>query len=59
MMMMMIPDSHASSSSEEDFLFYNTPVNVIIYMHYNEFTIDDNNDIIPYDDDNDQPIMAL
>ena len=52
-------DSYASSSSEEDFLFYNTPVNVIVYMHYNEFTIDDNNDIIPYDDDNDQPIMAL
>ena len=47
MMMMMIPDSHASSSSEEDFVSYNIPANLIIDMHGNRFTIDDNKKVIP------------
>ena len=47
MMMMMIPDSRASSSSEEDFVSYNIPSNLIIDMHGNRFTIDDNKKVIP------------
>ena len=46
MMMMMIPDSRASSS-EEDFVSYNIPANLIIDMHGNRFTIDDNKKVIP------------
>ena len=32
---------------------YSTTPNIIIDMHGNQYTIDNNDDIIPYDDDND------
>ena len=42
-------DSYASSSSDED---YNNP-NLITDLYDNTFTIDDNDNISPYDDDDD------
>ena len=46
-------DSYASSTSED---YYNHD-NVIIDMYGNKFTIDDNDNITPYaDDDNDKPV---
>ena len=53
-MTMMIP-TYASSSSEED--YYNH-TNVIIDMYGNIFTIDGNDTIIPYnnEDNNNKPI---
>ena len=47
-------DSYESSSSDEDYYNY---ANVIIDMYGNTLTIDDNDNIIPHDDDdNDKPI---
>ena len=43
-------DSYASySSSEDEFDFYNNTPNVIFDMHGNQFTIDNNDNVVPYD----------
>jgi len=46
-------------ASEEDYDFYNTTDNIIIKMYGNNFKIDKNDNVIPYDDDdndNNKPI---